>query len=209
MTVGVKQDVDSLNPYTGVTVAAYEAWTLVYDSLLNLSDDGLKPIPELATEVPKAGDDGLTWTYKLRDDVKWSDGTPFTAERRRPTRSRACATRSGRTSRRSSAASSRSRLPTRRPSSSRPRSPTRGCPYIPVYILQKKQWSKISTDDVETFANTKMVGTGPFTLTQYKKGQFATFAANKDYFGGCRRPRRDPVPRLRQRRDDGRRAEER
>ena len=63
LTVGVKQDIDSLNPYTGVTVAAYEAWTLVYDTLLNLSTDGLEPIPELATEVPKVGDDGLTWTY--------------------------------------------------------------------------------------------------------------------------------------------------
>jgi len=41
LTIGVKQDIDSLNPYSGVTVAAYEAWTLEYDSLLNLSSDGL------------------------------------------------------------------------------------------------------------------------------------------------------------------------
>ena len=37
LTIGVKQDIDSLNPYSGVTVAAYEAWTLEYDTLLNLS----------------------------------------------------------------------------------------------------------------------------------------------------------------------------
>ncbi len=41
--------------------------------------------PELVTEVPTVANggispDGLTWKIKLRDGVKWHDGTPFTAE---------------------------------------------------------------------------------------------------------------------------------
>jgi len=42
-------------------------------------------VPELATEVPTVANggisaDGLSWKVKLRGDVKWHDGAPFTAE---------------------------------------------------------------------------------------------------------------------------------
>ncbi|HEX2526600.1 MAG TPA: peptide ABC transporter substrate-binding protein [Geminicoccus sp.] len=42
-------------------------------------------IPDLVTEIPTAENggisaDGLTWRLKLKDNVKWHDGTPFTAE---------------------------------------------------------------------------------------------------------------------------------
>ena len=183
LSVGVKQDIDSLNPYTGVTVAAYEAWTLVYDSLLNLDSDGLKAIPELATEVPKAAADGLTWTYKLRDDVKWSDGTPFTADDAAYTLTRM---RDEQWSNFSSFVSGFTSIkaPNKTTLVIKTDKPDPRLPYIPTYILQKKQWSKISKDDVESFANSKMIGTGPFTLTQFKKGQVARFTKKKDYFGG-------------------------
>ena len=34
--------------------------------------------PSLAESWEHSGD-GLTWTFHLRDDVRWHDGTPFTA----------------------------------------------------------------------------------------------------------------------------------
>ena len=42
-------------------------------------------IPDLAREVPTIENgglsaDGLTWKIKLRSDVKWHDGTPFTSK---------------------------------------------------------------------------------------------------------------------------------
>lgn len=42
-------------------------------------------IPDLAAEIPSVENggvsaDGLNWRIRLRDDVKWHDGTPFTAE---------------------------------------------------------------------------------------------------------------------------------
>lgn len=37
------------------------------------------PVPELALEWEISGD-GLTYTFHLRPDVKFSDGSPFTAE---------------------------------------------------------------------------------------------------------------------------------
>ncbi|MBV9598145.1 MAG: ABC transporter substrate-binding protein [Chloroflexi bacterium] len=38
----------------------------------------LNPAPDLAASW-KAADDGMSWTFNLRDDVTWSDGQPFTA----------------------------------------------------------------------------------------------------------------------------------
>jgi peptide/nickel transport system substrate-binding protein len=184
LTVGVKQDIDSLNPYTGVAVAAYEAWTLVYDSLLNLSSDGLKAVPELATNIPKAGPDGLTWTYDLRHDVKWSDGTPFTSADVVYTLTRM---RDEEWSNFSTFVSGFKSItaPDKYTVVIKTDKPDPRLPYIPAYILQKKQWSAISTKDVGTFSNSKMIGTGPFKLLQFKKGQFARFGVNKDYFGGA------------------------
>jgi peptide/nickel transport system substrate-binding protein len=39
----------------------------------------LNPAPDLAASW-KAADDGVSWTFTLRDGVKWTDGQPFTAD---------------------------------------------------------------------------------------------------------------------------------
>ena len=55
----------------------------VFDTLWQLDPQGAFR-PNLATEIPSAANggisaDGRTWTVKLRPDVKWHDGQPFTA----------------------------------------------------------------------------------------------------------------------------------
>ena len=42
-------------------------------------DEGLTPIPSLATDLAEISEDGLTWTVTLRDGVTFHDGTPLTA----------------------------------------------------------------------------------------------------------------------------------
>ena len=49
----------------------------IYQSLLRF-DFGLKPLPGLA-ESWTISDDGLTYTFNLRKNVKWHDGKPFTS----------------------------------------------------------------------------------------------------------------------------------
>ena len=39
----------------------------------------LTPAPDLASSW-EAAPDGLSWTFKLRDDAKWSDGQPINAD---------------------------------------------------------------------------------------------------------------------------------
>ena len=55
----------------------------LYSGLLSFDQD-LSLVPALASEVPShtnggISDDGLTYTFKLREDAKWSDGQPITA----------------------------------------------------------------------------------------------------------------------------------
>jgi peptide/nickel transport system substrate-binding protein len=47
-TVGLVQDIDSMNPLVGVTVAAYEAWNIQYATLTDKSAKDFSPIPGLA-----------------------------------------------------------------------------------------------------------------------------------------------------------------
>ena len=61
-----------------------EDWIYAHASLqvwepLIRYDDELKPYPGLA-EKWTLSDDGLTWTFQLRQDVNFSDGEPFNAE---------------------------------------------------------------------------------------------------------------------------------
>src|SRR5215831_603720 len=50
----------------------------VYDGLLRVTKDGASVEPALAASWDTSAD-GLTWTFHLRPDVKFSDGTPLTS----------------------------------------------------------------------------------------------------------------------------------
>ena len=78
-TVGFLQDVDSLNPFVGILSSSYEAWGVTYDTLLGYSQKDFSPVPQLAEALPTESADHLTWTYKIRAGLKWSDGVPLTA----------------------------------------------------------------------------------------------------------------------------------
>ena len=78
-TVGIVNDVDSLNPFIGILAETYEVWALMYDQLVGYSQKDFSPVPGLA-ESWEVSDDELTWTYKIRQGVKWSDGQPLTAK---------------------------------------------------------------------------------------------------------------------------------
>lgn len=84
VVVGVTQEPTVFNPLMPhIEVDDSVAFSL-FDALFRISPEGVI-VPNLATEVPGLSNggisaDGLNWRIQLRDDVRWHDGTPFTAE---------------------------------------------------------------------------------------------------------------------------------
>ena len=50
----------------------------IYDALYNYEQNGVKPVPGLATSY-EASPDATVWTFHLRQNVKFSDGSAFNA----------------------------------------------------------------------------------------------------------------------------------
>lgn len=83
VTLGIYQEPESLNTYIGVQTVITYVHRAFAEYLIDVNEKG-EYFPVLAKEVPTVenggvSEDGLTITYKLREDVKWSDGEPFTS----------------------------------------------------------------------------------------------------------------------------------
>lgn len=82
--VGFSQEPTVFNPHMPHIEVDEGIHFNLFDPLFNVQPDG-SFTPALASEVPTVAnggisEDGLNWRVKLRDDVTWHDGTPFTAE---------------------------------------------------------------------------------------------------------------------------------
>ncbi len=73
----------SLDAHRETTYATVHATAPFYSVLIRINPENpASPddfVCDVCTEMPKPTDDGKTWTFKIRDDVKWHDGTPLTA----------------------------------------------------------------------------------------------------------------------------------
>jgi peptide/nickel transport system substrate-binding protein len=78
------QEFDTLSPlytsmwFSTITYSLWNTWAWNFD-------ENLEPIPVLVTEIPSAenggiSEDGRTLTFRLRDDIVWSDGEPITSD---------------------------------------------------------------------------------------------------------------------------------
>ena len=77
LTIEEGPDVETIDPALNQAADGANYITMLSDNLLRLDKDG-KIAPSLA-EKYEVSDDGLTWTFHLRDGLKWSDGSPLTA----------------------------------------------------------------------------------------------------------------------------------
>lgn len=78
LIVGLASDALTLDPQMQEETITNTITRHFYDGLLNYDADH-KPVPALA-ESWELADDQVTWTFHLRQGVKFSDGSPFTAD---------------------------------------------------------------------------------------------------------------------------------
>jgi peptide/nickel transport system substrate-binding protein len=76
LVIGVEKDAQSLDPIVVGDNASFQMYTQIFDSLVGVDKD-LKIVPALATwKTP----DSKTWTFTLKNGVKFHNGDPLTAD---------------------------------------------------------------------------------------------------------------------------------
>ena len=184
LRVGWASSPQTLNPFRQNLVAEYEITHLTYDYLVGVDAATYQPKPELATSW-SSSPDGLTWTFKIRQGVKWSDGQPFTASDVAFTYNYIV----------------KNNLTNFTMFTGGIKNVTAPDPTTAVFhllkpwalmlrmyvpILPEHIWSKIpAAKAVSTFQNSNPVGTGPFQVTSFTPGQTVVMKANANYWRGA------------------------
>jgi peptide/nickel transport system substrate-binding protein len=186
-TVGITQDVDSLNPFTGIVSSAYEMYQLNYDTLTDYAAKDFSAVPSLATSWDTSSD-GLTWTYHLRPGLKWSDGQPLTANDVAYTFNRVRNGKYEQTNYGNYVAAITSVTATDDTTVvMKVKKPTPIMLHLYVYILPEHIWKNIGEKAVKHYTNEPgpngIVGSGPFIVMQHQKGQFVRLERNPNYWG--------------------------
>lgn len=82
VVIGVRQDIDTFNLYATTSAFTQQIADLLFLRLAREQPDSRDHPPTFSPEFAESWDfseDGLSITFHLRKDVKWSDGTPTTA----------------------------------------------------------------------------------------------------------------------------------
>ncbi len=189
LRIGLTQDWDTLNATVGFSVPSYEIWNLHYATLTDKAADDFAVEPGLA-ESWVASEDGLTYTYTLREGLQWSDGEPLTAE------DIAWTINTSRDQEWDDMIATVANLDAKviddRTVQITSSVPDPKLPVMDVYILPKHIWEPIATDyDAATqYDASDNVGSGAFVVTDFTKGQSVTLVANPNFWkwGGNKPP---------------------
>ncbi|MEU6583616.1 ABC transporter substrate-binding protein [Nocardia sp. NPDC046763] len=78
LVMGLSNDPDRLDPTTSSSLYTRYVMSTICEKLYDNNASG-NLVPQLATELPRFSDDGLTVTIPIRTGVSFADGTPFDA----------------------------------------------------------------------------------------------------------------------------------
>lgn len=184
-TYAISGDPSATNP-----INANDRWGLtinnmIYSPLVVVETDGNEK--NVLAESIEVAEDGLSLTVKLRSDVKWSDGEGLTADDVVFTYEQKVKKENG----------SADQLWV----GDKPIAIEKVDDYTVKFVLPSTSAAALQNivtetfiipehifKDVEDFSVNELpvaaVGTGPYKLKEYKRGEYLTFEANEHYFGG-------------------------
>ncbi|WP_250291246.1 ABC transporter substrate-binding protein [Streptomyces atroolivaceus] len=180
VVIGVASEPDTLSPLLGY---GKDGNSKLFDGLL-ARNAGMELVPALASALPEVSDDGLTYTYSLRPGVEFSDGEPLSAADVVFTYRTVLDEKTNSTARSELDAVEEVRAEGDAKVVFRlayPYAPFAGrtvLPIVPEHIAGRQ-------DPNTGSFNTEPVGTGPYVLSSWRKGEKLTFKANPDYWGGA------------------------
>ncbi|MCA9920312.1 MAG: ABC transporter substrate-binding protein [Anaerolineales bacterium] len=182
LRIGWAGSPDTLNPGTAVLSEAYTLFELVYDSMYQLELDGTYSL-ELADSVD-VSDDGLVYTYHIRDGITFHDGEPLTA---------------------ADVAFSYNLYATQEDFPFLPvyteffdtveaddsnnvvitltdAIPNIESQLIFLYVVPEHIWGGLEGAAVAEFENEAMIGSGPFKMAEYAQNEFVRLESVKDHY---------------------------
>ncbi len=178
--IGTPVSIDTLNPLSSYMQIGFEVFLLVYDPLVRY-DENFEPAGCLA-ESWAASDDGLTWTFSLREGVTWHDGEPFTSEDVKFTYD--LMNESGLGYMYSSYLTGITNIecPDEKTVVITTENPKANMLMNTTPILPKHIWSEVPAEELELYPNENPIGTGPFRFDSSSEGVIK-LVKNEAYFG--------------------------
>ena len=177
LTIGIPTDINTLDPQMGPEVNSLNVAFSTMEPLLRLDAQGnIKPLLAESWEVI----DNVTYVFRLRKNVKFHNGEPFTGKaveyswKRSQEKHRANKTYFASVSRIEHLDDHTIRIVTERPD--------------PVFLKKMGAVSaaifapKATADGGDEGTSLRPVGTGPFVLSSWVKGEHITFKANPNYY---------------------------
>lgn len=177
LVIGEGEDMGGYDPMSNMNPFTIRA--LVFDTLIKLDYDYTKT-PGLATEW-KMSEDGKTWTFKLREGVKFHDGEPWNAE----------AAKFNWDERLAAAQDGASGFMAQIESMETPEEYTFVVNFkVPMFTFASEitapMYSFISPKAFnENHEVTGAVGTGPFKFESWTKDSEIVLTSNEDYYAGA------------------------
>ncbi len=182
LRIGLTQDWETLNPTSGFAVSEYEIWNIHYATLTDKAAADFETTPGLAESWEEV-EPGLSYTYTLREGLLWSDGEPLTAED--VAWNINTARDQGWDNMISTVASIEATVIDERTVQLTSSVPDPKLPTMDIYLVPQHIWEAIATDyDAATqYAADDGVGSGPFVVSEFTKGQSVVMDANPNYWG--------------------------
>lgn len=188
LVVASGADAVTLDPQVSFDGQSPLLWRAVYENLIKYEGDTLNLVPHLA-ESFEVSPDGLTYTFKIREGVTFSDGEPLNAAAVKLSVDRQIAVEQGIAYALANVDSVET--PDDMTIVLKLSAPSDGAlsafaglyaPYIisPKAITENEQ----DGDLAQAWLRDNMVGTGPYILDSYTQSQQAVFSRNPNYWGG-------------------------
>ena len=188
LSVGTTQDLDASNPFNTELVVGYEAFELTYSLLVDFDKD-THPAPGFADTWERSAD---RVTFHIGDDRKWSDDEPATSADACFSWGLALAAIKDESYIGSGyldpgvkdAGVTKVECPDASTFVAFTKDPSDRIFQVYVPILPEHIWGKLNyTKIAEEKFDAPLVGTGPYTLAEWKTGQFARFVRNPNFWG--------------------------
>jgi ABC-type transport system substrate-binding protein len=181
---GDTSEPSSINPFRGYLATEFYFWAWSYHLPITFAVEDLGAVPDFVTDT-QVSEDGMTFTYTVRDDVTWSDGEPMTAQDMAFTlnlyKDKHAYLPQGYLQIVESVEAPDDTtvvLKTEEPTSLY----SGAIPYMYTYILPEHVW-QAEADQPKAYDNVPMVGSGPFFVAEYERGQFLRLERNPHWSG--------------------------